>query len=703
MTDYPTPRMYQEFIDFWKNADQQRISLIAYAQRKQSFVLNLIPEQALQLSGTRTLEILHSRFGSNVETALDPNFTNPESVTEELPMALRSPVADQRDGEWLKNTNLVGINVRTVGSFWNIVKYALTLSEAQNAIHILPIWEPGVAGSMYGISSWNLNPEFFSIELAEAVPTLNSLGRQLRAVINLLHLMGKTVGMDVIPHTDRFSQIALAFPEYFEWLRRQDTQIIDHRSNLHTAVQAQITLFLQEHGPAVVGDSVPQNIFDPHVEEETRLRLLFGVPEDYERRDARRNLIIQRLYRYGMEPVPATMAPPFRGLAVDTRPEAKNVDTYGQVWRDYVITHPGPMSRVFGPLGRFKLYESKDDNADWELDFEQPRVEVWDYVCRKYYQVQQHYGFDFMRGDMSHVQMRTAGVPSKIDRYYDILGAVKQYIRAQAAPYFGYFAETFLAPRDVMGYGEEIDHLEAAEAEVTLGDLQSTVVGSPEFLQNFRRYDDLRQTRLCVPSFTVMTADKDDPRFDEFYLGGNALRMFIAFFLTQTPSYMGLGFECRDRHFSPAPNEHYTKLFVFQEHSGPKATQGPYIWGRNAQLFGKVTAIRSFADSIWSEVKERPTRWLLPPDINAHNKVVAWTQADIPEWVFVVNTDIQQPTGRFGLPRLTDDAPAPKLSLVFSSESSLHSFVHQDLVFNGKHYQIERINPGEGRVYRVNQ
>ena len=248
------PRVYQEYLDFWQNPAQRQASLEAYTQGRQSFVLSLIPEQALQLSVTETLEILRGRFGSKVEIALHPDFTNSESIPDKIPTEIQSPVANQSNGEWLKHTNMVGINVRTVGSFWNIIPYALTLPEAQDAIHILPIWEPGVAGSMYGISSWNLNPEFYSAELAEAVPTLISLGRQLRAVINLLHLMGKNAGMDVIPHTDRFSQIALAYPDYFEWLQRQDTLIVDHRTNLHEAAQKQIGLFLLEHGPAVAGD-----------------------------------------------------------------------------------------------------------------------------------------------------------------------------------------------------------------------------------------------------------------------------------------------------------------------------------------------------------------------------------------------------------------------------------------------------------------
>ena len=88
-------------------------------------------------------------------------------------------------------------------------------------------------GSIYGLTSWELNPEFYSRELAKACPHLNTIERQLRVVINILHVMGKSVGMDVIPHTDRFSQVSLVYPQYFEWLQRQDTEIIDHRDNLH--------------------------------------------------------------------------------------------------------------------------------------------------------------------------------------------------------------------------------------------------------------------------------------------------------------------------------------------------------------------------------------------------------------------------------------------------------------------------------------
>jgi hypothetical protein len=698
----PVPNVYQEFWDTWHNPAQRQACLEAYQTGHLSFVPHLLPEQVLRLSGQETLDLLRRRFGEAVDLALNPTLTDPDHLPAAPPSAIRSPVADQPDGRWLKQSNMVGINVRTVGSFWNMVKYALTLPAAQDAIHILPIWEAGVVGSIYGMSSWQLNREFYSAELAAICPALDTIDKQLRAVVNLLHLMGKAVGMDVIPHTDRYSEMALAYPEYFEWLQRQDTLIVDHTANLHEAVQNKIIEFLATHGPALPGEATPairDEFFNAGVDEARRLRVLFGLPDDSAGRLARRKQLIQQLYRYGYEPVPATMAPPFRGLRVDPRPEAKTVDADGLIWREYIITEPTSMSRVFGPLARYKLYERLDNNANWEIDFTQPRQAVWQYVCEKYYQMQRRYGFDFMRGDMAHVQMRPEGVPASLELEYDILGAVKRYIQQdQGVRYFGYFAETFLAPRDVMGYGEEIDHLEAAEADTTLGDLQSTSVGSPEFLQRFRYYFDLRETRLCTPNFTVMTADKDDPRFDTFYLTGNEVRLFIAFFLTDMPSYMGLGFETRDLHYEPAPNEHYTKLFVFQETTGPKATHGPYVWGKNGFLYSTITRMKRYLDAIWPALKGRPTRWLIPPDATAANKVLAWTQhGEAPEYLFVANTDPEQAAIRFALPDIGRNVP---LICEFSTRSSIPE-TDQRLPFTGKHYKVTRLAPGEGRVYRV--
>jgi hypothetical protein len=508
--------------------------------------------------------------------------------------------------------------------------------------------------------------------------------------------------MDVIPHTDRFSEVALGQPAYFEWMRRRGNRIVDHSDLLHEEVEQVVADWLTEVGPAS-GEELPP---DPAAlfrkwDEPRRLRALFGRPEDRNGRTARRGELVERLYSHGLEPVPATMGVPFRGLVVD--PASGATDEHGMEWRDYLIERSETMSRVFNPLARYKLYGRLDDNAEWEVDFATPRPEVWDYVCSHYADIQTRYGFDFMRGDMSHVQMRRDGVPAGVDEYYDILAAVKRRIRAGGAPWFGYFAESFLPPRDVFGYGEELDHLEASDADTTLGDLQSTVVGSNEFVSGFRRYLDIADTRSCVPCFTVMTGDKDDPRFDEFYRAGNEVRMFLSLLVSDVPSYVALGFETRDVHLEPAPNEHYTKLFVFHEHGDSnvypsKARSGPYVWGRNIALFQRLTRLREFAEEILPDLADTETRWLLPPDACAFSRVAAWTQRPDPAWLFVANLDVVASSKYFGVPAIGDAVSRPVG--VFSTHGDIPADDRR-LPWNGYHYRVENLAPGEARAYRL--
>jgi hypothetical protein len=404
------------------------------------------------------------------------------------------------------------------------------------------------------------------------------------------------------------------------------------------------------------------------------------------------------------------MGVPFRGIEVD--PDAANtvVDAHGMEWLDFVCSEPQYMSRVFSPLARFKLYERFDDNANWEIDFSRPRPEVWDHIRRHYAETQHIGNFDFMRGDMSHVQMRPDGVPAVVDEYYDILAAVKTHIqRVASAPWFGYFAETFLPARDIFQFGEELDHLEASLADATLGDLQSTVVGDHEYLRRFRRYLDDLATRRTAPAYTMMTADKDDPRFDEMYRDGNEARLFTALFLPDMPTYTGLGFEIRDVHWEPVENERYTKLFVFHEEGESniypsKARFGDdFIWGRNDGLFGRITDLRVFAESVLPGIAGSTTRWLIPPDATTLRGIAAWTQdpttmpGDADRFVFVVNYDLASDSGYFGIPALPVDVT---LAPVFSTGGA-DRLPGETLRHSGFFHRLENLAPGEGRAYRI--
>jgi hypothetical protein len=671
----------------------------AYLTQNASFIAGVPPSEVVSMSTSSVLYILKKKLGDQYNAVF-----NPEN-TIVSPLAFRNS-ENTEGGQWLRSANMVGVNVRTIGSFWNVVKYAMTLPKAQNVVHLLPIWEPGVVASLYGVASWNINSEFFSDELYATMPHLDSVEKQLKVVTNALHALGKIVGMDVIPHTDRFSEQVLANPRLFEWLQRVDDKIIRHENDLHLVVEATIFNYLINRYPHLMPRTCNE-FFSEKFGEIRRLQIMFGDTWEYGRRLLRREALIQWLYEHHFETVPATMGPPYRGLKVSNIEEARTVDERGRVWRDFEITKPVEFSRVFGPLTRYKLYENLDDNADWQIDFSKPRVEAYEYAARHFVAVQRQYNFDFMRGDMAHVQMQAAGVPAIADEYYDILRFIKNYIRREnKVPYFANFAETFLAPPNTMAYGDEIEHLERSEAEATLGDLQSMVVGSERFMHEFGRYITILHNRSVAPAFTIMTADKDDPRFDAFYLRGNEARLFIGLFFTEMPSYMGLGFELRDPHPTPFPNEFYTKLYVFQLEKGKNATHGAYQWGNNLSLFERLNRIRAFSDEIFDSIQNVDVQWLILPNANNFNCVIAWSIAD---FLFIVNLDTINVVKniKIGTPQYMAANDIPNigkgdfkaLKLQFTTfEETENEYKSLELIKN--QIILPELKAGEGRVYK---
>ncbi len=459
----------------WKETHMQ--SKQGYMSQNTSFLHNLLPEIAVNMPVFEVLSLLEGRFGSQ-ELA---QAINPDQFIE-------SPVAKNSDSTWLKKARMVGINVRTIGNFFNIIKYLLTIGDNQNSVHILPIWEPGVVASLYGKVSWNINPEFFSEELYRVIPTLDTVEKQLKVTVNLIHLMGKTVGLDVIPHTDRFSELVFLHPHMFEWVLRKDASIISVNGENALKVQDVIWEFLSKKGTAdnsnlAYNKEVFFDVKNPILTDDQRLGALFGPKINKDLRLDRRIQLMQAVLYAGYETLPVTMAPPYRGLQIKENDFL--MDKIGNKWYNYSFIKPEKMSRVFGPLTRYRLYETDESQ---NLLFDQPIKDTWEYLCKQYATCQETYNFDFMRGDMAHVQPRKEGVPSVIPSFYDPLKSIKNHINSHGKPYFGFFAETFIAPPDTMGYGDEIKHLEGIDADTTLGDLQGTSVGSDIFMRELAKY-----------------------------------------------------------------------------------------------------------------------------------------------------------------------------------------------------------------------
>lgn len=595
---------HQTMFDKWRN--NHVLFKQDYSQGNTSFIAGLMPEIAVKLSIYEVFQVIADRFGNeSFSNALNPDNT------------VLSPVAYLDNATWLKKSNMVGVNVRTIGNFFNLVKYGLTLGQNIDSIHILPVWEPGVVSSLYGKTSWNINSEFLSYELKSLVPHLDTPEKQLKVTINLLHLMGKTVGMDVIPHTDRFSEMVFLYPVLFEWIYREGPQLVNVDNNNYLSIQDLVWQYFHENNANYPVDLTKEAFFDPSCQiysDQQKSVWLFGEIKQPQIRLKRRLELMQILLNNGFETYPVTMAPPYRGIHIKDNDFI--IDELGIKWYNYHFDNPQGMSRVFGPLTRYKFFNTFSGTQT--LDFNNPNVLAWDYIARKYFENHFQYNFDFMRGDMAHVQPRENGVPQTLPDYYDPLFHIKNYINEKGAKHFGFFAETFLAPDNTMGYGNEADHLEAIGAESTLGDLQASKVGSELFMSNLQNYLHYLENRKFAPNFTVMTADKDDPRFDEFFEKGNLLRYFVATFLVNMPSYVSLGFESRNPHLTRVPNEEYSKLYVFQiidEKEKDKVTHGPYIFGKNETIFAEIEKLKLIFESLSASFNNQVV-WHKKPELN---------------------------------------------------------------------------------------
>ncbi len=551
-----------------------------------------MPADAQLLDAREILDALNRRLG--------PVLAKARRAHEQV----ASPVHREQNGSWLKRSNCVGINLRTTAGLLGALKFVLTLPPHIESVHLLPIFEPGVVGSLYGMVSWEINQEFFDPTWARIAPSMRHVNDQLRAFVNICHSLGKTVGLDVIPHTDRYAEIVLCNPWLFEWIKRNDTQLLDQRSDLHFEVEEAI--YSWNSGRS---DALDARKFFANSEQEIRNKL-FGDGMAWER-NQRRDQLISYLYSRGYETLPATMAPPYRGLELDPREEAVTTDEQGRRWREFRFVAPQAMSRVFGPLTRYKLWDRLDDNKDWQIDSNKPRPQVWEYVANHYQEVVTQFGFDFMRGDMSHVQMRADGVPAHADKHYDLLQYVK-HACAKPYPHFAYFAESFLTADNYMTYGSEADHLDLSEADVALGNLQNYCPNTSEFMSLLAEYVELAENHQFAPSFTLFSADKDDPRFDANYNFGSIARYFFASFYPGLPSYSSLGFRQRDLHRAPFANEYYSKLFVFQYREGPKATHGRYRWGSNRELWQQIADLDRQREAL-NELDWQDHEWLISP------------------------------------------------------------------------------------------
>lgn len=90
---------------------------------------------------------------------------------------------------------------------------------------------------------------------------------------------------------------------------------------------------------------------------------------------------------------------------------------------------------------------------------------------------------------------------------------------------------------------------------------------------------------------------------------------------------------------------------------------------------------------------------MIYPDATGYGKVIAWTHADYPKYVFVANLDTENDIINFAIPMIKN-MENTALQLEFSTVGNI-SESDKITKFNGRHYNVTSIKKGECRVYRI--
>jgi len=580
---------------------------------------------------------------------------------------VKSPAYSKKDSSWLKQSNIIGINPRALGSYFDIVKYAMTFPE--DAIHLLPLFEQGCTASLYAPVNFKLSEEFLDKDLARL--GFKTPESQLKLTVNLLHALGKNVGFDFLQHTDRFSQEVFVNPDNFIWAKLDDNSEYElnypkvHPDNIGEEVKKAVVEFLRQNGDSnneEISEIILNNFYS--YPPNKRMLLLFGKND--EKQGSKRRVALMNFVRdKHLETKPLSIDDPRTRIVFKEMMSNENAS--------WAVFTDNRNDKIFGNLTAYKLYHlDKDGNPD----ISRPNKSAWDFILNQTSDFQKEYGFDFLRADMGYLSFD--------DDNLDIHAKLKETIQKNSK-HFATFGECFA------GFSDENPRaIQRKNYDAVLGNLQYKNVYDYDFLNTVKAYNFNPDYKVAV---TSITTDSDQECYNEHYDDfQNKIRCFFGLFLNQ-PSYMGMGLETRET--GTKDEAKLTKNFI-NDWGNEK-----YIWGENREFFDVLSGLRRVYSSIKDTIRKQAHYWLWTTD----NKVASWFYHDNnkPSFVFVSNTDtfskreteIQNPLDTGVLDEKTDKVA---LKQIYSTERNKLEGV---IISKGKKFKVTNLAPGESRIYKV--
>ncbi|HOJ63382.1 MAG TPA: hypothetical protein PLE45_03070 [Spirochaetota bacterium] len=132
-----------------------------------------------------------------------------------------SPVENEKNSLWMLNSSFCFVNIRGTGrkpdETGDIINCAKLMPVLRiDSIHLAPFFECAL-DIVYAIDSIDVinekivNKEFYEYGMSPE--------EQLIFLVDFLHLLKKSVGFDLEPHTSQYSRIAIENPDYFRWIK----------------------------------------------------------------------------------------------------------------------------------------------------------------------------------------------------------------------------------------------------------------------------------------------------------------------------------------------------------------------------------------------------------------------------------------------------------------------------------------------------
>lgn len=301
---------------------------------------------------------------------------------------VKSIVENRENSFWMVESDFCFINIRAIGSNDNITGDIINCAKLIpvlrcNSIHLAPFFECAL-DIVYAIDSLDvinediINKDFYKNGMSGE--------EQLIFLIDFIHLLEKSAGFDLEPHTSQYSRIVIENPEYFRWIKIDKERIflfnnISQTEMLKKEYQDKIIKEVKE-----IKDSILKKYGLRNLKEKNKDSITKNA-----HREITSNLIKEGIWTIPSHTWKGAGIPEFKKYVKDGNyPEFEYISWENEDHRDH----------AFGVLTPYKFYDNLPVNKIPDKD-NMPILDknVFNFFSSIFINIQKKYNFDFVRFD----------------------------------------------------------------------------------------------------------------------------------------------------------------------------------------------------------------------------------------------------------------------------------------------------------------